>query len=191
MPWDVTVTTCQRKVHKKMEHRHQGLSLVLVHPGSCLLHWLVDHPRKCKAGCMGKCTMSRRRTFHLRELDIPRQQPERRHQRLQHYRKEMENPHQEPHLLFHRGTQSRLRPRSRFCFGWGCTPCTHHEAASTMYYPSVKSTSDSTHDKEASGADPAAMSVDNGINRYLFRVSEEENWIIKIPRKFLDAICSS
>ena len=41
-------------------------------------------------------------------LKIPDQEPERHHQRLQHYRKELEIPHQEPHLLFHPGTQLLL-----------------------------------------------------------------------------------
>ena len=90
-----------------MEHRHTGSNLRLVHPGSCMLHRLGNPLRKSRTDCMRMRTISWRRKRRHEELKTHHQEPERHHQilRLEHYRKELEIPHQGRHLPFHPGTQ--------------------------------------------------------------------------------------
>ena len=98
--------------HKMVEHRHVGSTLLLIDPGSCLLHRLGNQLGKSRADCMRIRTICERRNRHEKELHLPYQEPESHRRRLNHHRKEVGNPHQEPHLPFHPGTQLLLRAGS-------------------------------------------------------------------------------
>ena len=127
---------------------------------------------------------------HDQGLKIPHQEPERHHQRLERYRKKLQRRHhdQELHFLFRPERHlSAASPGVESFTPDAVTPnAPQHEAASMTPDPSIEEMFDSMHAKRESGTDPPATCVDFAyMDRDSFRISGEENLVIKIPNRAL------
>ena len=107
------------------------------------------------------------------------------HQRLEHYSKELDIPHQAPQFSITPGEATAASPGVEPSTSAGVAPdAPRHEAASTRFNLRVEETFDSTHGKGESATDPPATCVDfTYADRDSFRFPEEENRVIKIPNK--------